>query len=307
MIGAKLFYQITMNETNWMMSAEEYEEFRAEALNLPIYFKSPAMGVYIPGVNSDPPFTYLESDDTEKDKEIRRLKDSLETSNEVTAEHYKSTAEQNHLIEKLYAEIEILKNNKAMSEVQEATRMDEDALLSLQAKAERIAEELEAACPDFIEPPEEDEELEEELEVELDEIEDLNEFRDDFTPAINYLAPGEDEGDELVPELLFAKKKETKKPRPFEKADYSKYIKMLEEGQTSKDVRAAMSKDLGIVQGTASLYFYKFVKNNAKKVTIIPPFEGEKPQPGKLFSEGFKSKIRKETGLDREEGKKAWK
>ena len=46
MIRVELFYKVSMFDTDWMMSAEEYEEFRHQAQNLPIFFSGPALDLY---------------------------------------------------------------------------------------------------------------------------------------------------------------------------------------------------------------------------------------------------------------------
>ncbi len=38
MIKVELFYKVIMFETDWLMSEKEYEEFRTNALNLPLAF-----------------------------------------------------------------------------------------------------------------------------------------------------------------------------------------------------------------------------------------------------------------------------
>lgn len=42
MIKVELMYKITMNGTDWLMSEEEYKEFRNTAIKLPIFFKAPS-------------------------------------------------------------------------------------------------------------------------------------------------------------------------------------------------------------------------------------------------------------------------
>lgn len=42
MIKVELMYKVTMNGTDWLMSEEDYKEFRNTASNLPIFFKAPS-------------------------------------------------------------------------------------------------------------------------------------------------------------------------------------------------------------------------------------------------------------------------
>lgn len=42
MIKVELMYKITMNGTDWLMSEEEYKEFRNTAINLPVFYKAPS-------------------------------------------------------------------------------------------------------------------------------------------------------------------------------------------------------------------------------------------------------------------------
>jgi len=46
MIRVELMYKVYVYETDWLMTAEEYEEFRHQAQNLPIFFSGPVLDIY---------------------------------------------------------------------------------------------------------------------------------------------------------------------------------------------------------------------------------------------------------------------
>lgn len=71
MIKVELFYKVSMFDTDWMMTAEEYQEFREQALNIPL-------AVMYPRVEPIKPIDYIATVESAEDDQAEECPDYIE-------------------------------------------------------------------------------------------------------------------------------------------------------------------------------------------------------------------------------------
>lgn len=166
-------------------------------------------------------------------------------------------------------------------------------------------------CPDYIEPPAPEVVCENGVcHLVLPEEKEIPKPAAEVTESSENLTKSEEK--EQEPE---------RKVKKRELRDFSKYVKMLQNGDSNRKIILQMTTDMGITASTANVYFYDKVKpllhekeeqeqlreiedekkqlekKLEKKIQVIPATEPENPRKRRSFTEEEKERIRRAAGV----------
>ena len=310
MIKVELFYKVNMYDSDWMMTEAEYEEFRKEANNLPVYFTGPKIkdeSRKEPGVmllKSEAEYIPIKEIETlnEKYQEVSSKVDDLAI---CIMENVEGEPSQNEGA--IDTAIRLLKERAKEIFL---PKTEPEAVVSKSIGAGLIEKEPEIVRPSpFYTIVGIEEETSPEIVCENGACRLVLEEEEPEVESYENLTDSED------------KSEERKKPGRKTNRDFSKYIGMYGAGGSKRDIVQQIVKDWAVTESTANNYYFTKVKPEGelkqaeekdranekekkkladhleKKIQVIPPTVYNKPDNGKCFSDEDRENLQKKFGL----------